>query len=113
MSTGTTKKTTRKTQPKASTPNEYAERKTEKKRPVPESAIINVKSNTFGKLIFDSKRNGERYVWGEAGESHLLPCDRLRQNAHSSSASNGLFQLALQTKTEILIRQKTYVVLSS
>lgn len=45
---------------------------------IPDSALINVKSNVFGKLIFNSKRNGERIVWQQCGDVQQLTLATLR-----------------------------------
>lgn len=49
-----------------------------KKTVIPDSAIVNVKSNVFGKLIFESKRTGERIVWEGCGEIQQVTIATLR-----------------------------------
>lgn len=48
------------------------------KKTIPDSAMINVKSNVFGKLIFVSKRTGERVEWENCGEIQQVPLSLLR-----------------------------------
>lgn len=45
---------------------------------IPDSALINVKSNSFGKLIFVSKKTGERIVWEKCGEIQQVTLATLR-----------------------------------
>lgn len=45
---------------------------------IPDSALINVKSNSFGKLIFVSKKNGERIVWDKCGDIQQVTLATLR-----------------------------------
>lgn len=45
---------------------------------IPDSALINVKSNSFGKLIFFSKRSGEHIVWERCGEVQQVTLATLR-----------------------------------
>lgn len=51
---------------------------TKKKEVIPDSALINVKSNVFGKLIFVSKRTGERIVWEQCGDVQQVTMNTLR-----------------------------------
>jgi hypothetical protein len=48
------------------------------KETIPDSALINVKSNAFGRLIYVSKRTGERIVWEKCGEVQQLTLSTLR-----------------------------------
>lgn len=48
------------------------------KKTIPDSAMINVKSNVFGKLIFVSKRTGERVEWENCGDIQQVPLSLLR-----------------------------------
>lgn len=45
---------------------------------IPDSALINVKSNSFGKLIFASRKTGERIVWERCGEVQQVTLSTLR-----------------------------------
>ena len=45
---------------------------------IPDSALINVKSNAFGKLIYVSKKTGERIVWDQCGEIQQVTLATLR-----------------------------------
>lgn len=45
---------------------------------IPDSALINVKSNAFGKLIYVSKKTGERIVWEQCGEIQQVTLATLR-----------------------------------
>lgn len=45
---------------------------------IPDSALINVKSNAFGKLIYASKKTGERIVWEQCGEIQQVTLATLR-----------------------------------
>lgn len=52
--------------------------KGKKRDVIPDSALINVKSNVFGKLIFVSKKTGERIVWEQCGDVQQVTMNTLR-----------------------------------
>jgi len=45
---------------------------------IPDSALINVRSNVFGILTFKSRRNGEMIVWDNCGEVQQVTMGTLR-----------------------------------
>lgn len=45
---------------------------------IPDNALINVKSNMFGKLIFHSKKTGERIEWAKCGDVQQVTLSTLR-----------------------------------
>lgn len=48
------------------------------KNTIPDSALINVRSNVFGILTFKSRRNGEMIVWDNCGEVQQVTMSTLR-----------------------------------
>lgn len=48
------------------------------KNTIPDSALINVRSNVFGILTFKSRRNGEMIVWNNCGEVQQVTMSTLR-----------------------------------
>lgn len=45
---------------------------------IPDSALVNVRSNVFGILTFKSRRNGEMIVWDNCGEVQQVSMGTLR-----------------------------------
>lgn len=74
VKTSTTKK------PEAAPKAEQAPAKTEpaEKPRLDDSALIRVKSNTFGKLIYINKRTGDRTEWSGFGDEQLVTMADLR-----------------------------------
>lgn len=51
-----------------------------------ETMLINVKSNTFGKLVYVNHRTGERTIWSNAGDIQTMALSELRaMKANQSS----------------------------
>lgn len=51
-----------------------------------ETMLINVKSNTFGKLVYVNHRTGEKTVWSNAGDTQTMALSDLRAMKASQSA---------------------------
>ena len=49
-----------------------------KKIKIDDSAIINVRSNTHGKLTYVNHRTGDKYVWGQFGDIQQMTMADLR-----------------------------------
>ena len=45
---------------------------------IPDNAIINVRSNVYGTLVFTSQKTGERIVWENEGEVQQMSLNTLR-----------------------------------